>query len=721
MRFFNEKYIRTVFFISFLSFAVSLLHDFDESLGIVSLLKYRGLLSSPGEVVLVAMDETSEAELGVGNDLTRWRRYHAGLIRELHRQGVALVVFDLQFIRADPEVDSDLADAMREAGNVLASDCIQMFRRATEDFFGREECSESNKDSALSKNGGAGGELAEPLVALRRISANPQLQPALLGHAPFVLANDAEDATIRETWLYLDGLGEMPSLPVVAWAAYLDRMQGFEQSKPWDASYMDWLAELRRTCLAANGDRASQKVDQRLAGIVCGEESRFINFYGPPQTLRMESYSQVLQGKVADLRGKVVFVGKANRQYAAGKTDFFQTPLTDARTGKMAGVEIMATVFANLLEDRFIRTPLAHGAVYAGFALMLALLLSVLPAWTGYAATALFTVSYVLIALWLFARHAVWLPIMTPAFVMLPTAWLTSLVMARRELLIERRRMLAFVRRVFPQWAGTLPFAESGNRKATFAAMTHREIRGVCLATDIEGYTSLAAGRSAEQMWELLNAYYQVLGRPVGARGGAVADVTGDSMMAVWFELSESERHTAACLAALDMQAAVMQFNQTSGLEPIRTRIGLYVGEMILGGLESGQANHYRAIGDTVNTASRIQGINKFLGTQILACRELVDTTAIAYRAVGRFRVVGRAEPVDLAEIVAPEMGPIDGGFAVALSAFQRGDWQVAIEGFQSVLKRGTDGPANFYLALAQGYQNQPPIDWDGVVTLDAK
>jgi len=683
--------------------------------------RIRGNVPLSSKLLVVAMDETSEAELGVGNDLTRWRRYHAGLIRELHRQGAALVVFDLQFIRSDPEVDSDLADAMREAGNVLASDCVQMFRRGTEDFFGREECSESNKDSALSKTGGAGGELAEPLVALRRISANPQLQSALLGHAPFVLANDAEDATIRETWLYLDELGEMPSLPVVAWAAYLDRMQGFEQSKPRDASYMDWLAELRRTCLAANGDRVSQKVDQRLAGIVCGDESRFINFYGPPQTLRMESYSQVLQGKVGDLRDKVVFVGKANRQYAAGKTDFFQTPLTDARTGKMAGVEIMATVFANLLEDRFIRTPVAHGAVYAGLALVLALLLSVLPAWTGYAATALFAVSYVLTAVWLFARHAVWLPIMTPVFVMLPTAWLTSLVMARRELLIERRRMLAFVRRVFPQWAGALPLVEPGSRKVASATTTHREVRGVCLATDIEGYTALAAGRSAEQMWELLNAYYQVLGRPVGARGGAVADVTGDSMMAVWFELSESERHTAACLAALDMQAAVMQFNQTSGLEPIRTRIGLYVGEMILGGLESGQANHYRAIGDTVNTASRIQGINKFLGTQILACRELVDTTAIAYRAVGRFRVVGRAEPVDLAEIVAPEMGPIDGGFAVALSAFQRGDWQVAIEGFQSVLKRGTDGPANFYLALAQGYQNQPPIDWDGVVTLDAK
>ena len=77
--------------------------------------------------------------------------------------------------------------------------------------------------------------------------------------------------------------------------------------------------------------------------VICQEESHFLDFYGPPQTFRMESYSAVYQGKVTDLKDKVVFVGKANRSFSPGKTDYFPTPYTDTRSGKMAGVEIMAT------------------------------------------------------------------------------------------------------------------------------------------------------------------------------------------------------------------------------------------------------------------------------------------------------------------------------------------------------------------------------------------
>ncbi|MDP1615226.1 MAG: CHASE2 domain-containing protein, partial [Methylococcales bacterium] len=119
---------------------VDYLTGLETAVGLDALFKLRGTRPPPAEVVVVAMDEASETRLGVGQDLTRWRGFHAGLIKALQRQDAALIIFDLQFIVSHPEHDPAFAAAMREAGNVLLIDCVQKLRRGVEDFYGREEC-----------------------------------------------------------------------------------------------------------------------------------------------------------------------------------------------------------------------------------------------------------------------------------------------------------------------------------------------------------------------------------------------------------------------------------------------------------------------------------------------------------------------------------------------------------------------------------------------------
>lgn len=704
-----------------LSTLVDLAFDTESRLGLDTLFKIRGPQTPPDKVVIVAMDEASETRFGVGQDLTRWREFHAKLLDQLNREGASLIVFDLQFIVPNPSVDPMLADAMRAAGKVLINECVQKFRRGVEDFYGREECSDRNKMPAISREGEPTTSLSEQLVVMRKLSPTPAIARSALDSAPFYLINDSENDPIRESWTFYDALAEAPSLPVLAWFYYQQASSANPDQQPLSA----WLTAQRRACVN------SPKLDNLAKQLICDGDSRYLNYYGPPRTLRMESYADVYEGKVEDLQGKVIFVGRANRQFSPGKSDFFPTPYSDSRTGKMAGVEIMATQFANLLEDSFIEIPSPGWLVSSVFGLLIALLLVGFAGWPGIVLSLVFASAYAGSAVWLFVQHHWWLPVARPLFIQLPLSWLLSLAWSRYDLMCERGRILEFVSRVFPQWVGMLPAAPGQWTETANAgiARCEKDVSGLCLATDIEGYTTIAAQHSPREMWELLNTYYQVLGHPVVSHDGVIADVTGDAMMAVWFDAPANSQRRAACLAALEMAAAVASFNLSSSLAPLATRIGLHEGELTLGSLDAGTSSHYRAIGDTVNIASRIQGVNKYLGTRILASHSIAaNLDDIVSRPVGRFRVVGRAEPVTLMEIVEPkhcsDAQPNEAHriFADGLAAFQQGLWPEAIHLFKTALARdANDGPSRFYLQKALEFGELPPLEWDGVVVLDGK
>jgi len=709
---------------------IDYLTNLESTVGLNTLFGLRGARRPPADVVVVAMDEASETRLGVGQDLTRWRQFHAGLIRQLQRQGAALIVFDLQFIVPHPEVDAALAAAIKAAGNVLLTDCVQKFRHGTEDYYGREECSENYKEPAVRKEGSVGQPLSEQLVAMRKIPATPMLIQSVLDHAPFVLVNDAKDATVREIWTYYDALAETPSLPVVVWLNFLRRSGVL--SGGLDAPLSQGLTEQRRHCLNAKGHGAGKSaLEKRIVAVICGEDSRYLDYYGPPHTFRMESYSDVYEGKVSDLRDKVIFVGKANRLYASGKTDYFQTPFTDSRSGRMAGVEIMATQFANLSEGRFVESPLPPWLPQVAFGFLIGLILMRLTGFYGLLVSLLAGGAYASLVFGCFTRYSLWLPVAAPLLIQLPLSWLIALSWSRLDLLNERKRILDFVHQVFPQWLHFLP-ASPGQwypEKNAAQMSSERYVRALCLATDIEGYTAVAAQHSPREMWELLKSYYQVLGFPVTSHDGIIANIQGDEMMALWVDLcADSQRHSA-CLAALEIEQAVERFNQTSTVGRLPTRIGLHEGEIVLGSGESGGFRFYNPFGDTVNTASRIQGVNKYLGTKILASKAVADSlTQVVCRPVGKFRVEGRCEALELVEIIDKATDDNDPNdwihrkFAHGLRLFQQGNWAQAVLVFQNILnEHGNDNPSRYYLERAQAYQQQPPADWDGVVTLEQK
>jgi adenylate cyclase len=179
-----------------------------------------------------------------------------------------------------------------------------------------------------------------------------------------------------------------------------------------------------------------------------------------------------------------------------------------------------------------------------------------------------------------------------------------------------------------------------------------------------------------------------------------------------------------AAQAAREMQediGAMRRELEARGLPPIFMRIGIHTCPAIVGNLGAADRFNYTAVGDGVNLASRLEGVNKLFGTEILMSAETARGAGgeIALRRVGRVIVKGKTEPVD---ILTPESDEaIRLATARALDAYAQRNWDSAEAAWREVLaRRPLDGVARHYLdRIAAWREHPPPQGWDGGEALD--
>jgi adenylate cyclase len=170
-----------------------------------------------------------------------------------------------------------------------------------------------------------------------------------------------------------------------------------------------------------------------------------------------------------------------------------------------------------------------------------------------------------------------------------------------------------------------------------------------------------------------------------------------------------------------------------SNLPPLKVRIGLHTGDAVVGFMgfssASGGRFNYTMMGDAVNLGSRLEGVNKAFGTNII----LSDATArqcegeIETRELGALRVKGRMEPTPIYELLSltgdlePEKGQLRDRFEVGLQAYRERRFTDARGCFAECLKMDPkDGPSSWYISLCSDYEkNPPPEDWDGVHAME--
>jgi adenylate cyclase len=185
-----------------------------------------------------------------------------------------------------------------------------------------------------------------------------------------------------------------------------------------------------------------------------------------------------------------------------------------------------------------------------------------------------------------------------------------------------------------------------------------------------------------------------------------------------------------ACLAALGITKAVRQFNDSIKTIDLSTRISVHAGQIYLGNVGAGDHYKYGPTGDTVNTASRMDGLNKYLGTRILVSEEVLhEVDGFLTREAGRFKLKGKTHAVGVHELVCPlneceeRQKKACAIFVEALQVFKRRSWDEAQGKFQCCSETlGEDRLSSFYLTLCAHYKKNPPEEpWEGVIPMEEK
>ncbi|PDS81251.1 adenylate/guanylate cyclase domain-containing protein [Rhizobium sp. L43] len=183
------------------------------------------------------------------------------------------------------------------------------------------------------------------------------------------------------------------------------------------------------------------------------------------------------------------------------------------------------------------------------------------------------------------------------------------------------------------------------------------------LFTDIRDFTTISELNSPEDVVDTLSAYFELLNTIAERHGGTVVQYLGDSIFVMWNAPVPDAKHAEnGCRCALAMKAAIDGLNEENSRNSrpaLITRFGLHTGPAVVGSFGAISRQQYTAMGDTINVASRLEGLNKEFGTSILvsAAIHAAVGNSFAFRPLGRVQVKGRAEKVDLWELVGESGG----------------------------------------------------------------
>ena len=237
-----------------------------------------------------------------------------------------------------------------------------------------------------------------------------------------------------------------------------------------------------------------------------------------------------------------------------------------------------------------------------------------------------------------------------------------------------------------------------------------------------------------EDLAKVLHDFLNPMSKIVVKHGGTIDKFMGDAIMALYGAPSHYPDHARrACDTAIEMLETLRLLDQEwvgLGRPSLKIGVGINSGPVAVGNMGSDTLFDYTAIGDNVNLASRLEGLNKFYGTEILVAGATVSDLGqgFYFREVDLVRVKGKKHPIAIYEILGE--GEPEGKLArrlelhrEALALFRAGRFKESLEAFQEIHDLSPDDPlCGHYLQLAEKYVENPPgPDWDGVTTMESK
>lgn len=646
-------------------------------------------------VTLVLMDDGSAEELG--RQKNNWsRRQTAQALNNLCTAGATAIGIDMVFMSpgADPEEDRILAQAMAGCSNIVLA----------------------RISSSLSGNS------RDPL---------PLFQEAMIGDG-FIDAPLDKDGVLRRLRflnakpLADESLQLFPSFALETVRVFLNLDYAFDFSDPHSFQL---------------GSPSGRHIDLPYPDLL-------INYRGDKATFPTISYAEVVRGDFPKelVDGKIVLLGSA----LATEKDRYATPLSGTSRQRETFQDTFASVSREtqddmefgvicqahgietiLTRDFISRVPATTIILLIIFLALLGLIfyLPTLASGLEYGLVLILLAAVAVSSHLLFIKTSIWLEY-APLLMIIMGQFITGTIMIKSM----ARKKASLITSLFGKYVSADVVKElvDGDIRTTLEGQP-RDLS--ILFSDIRGFTTIAEDLGARGTSRLLNYFFDALIPLVFQEKGTVDKLMGDAIMAFFgAPLAVANHQQRAAESALTMITTLEKLkkkNEVPGIDRLNIGIGLNCGMVTVGNLGCSQFMDYTIIGDPVNLASRLEGLNKVYGTNIIISQFMANKLRGRYqlRELDLVKVKGKNEPIAIYELMARQAEATERQkkmatlFDQALHLYRSQQWQEAKGHLNNILDMdGEDGPARLYLARIEAYcKEPPPQDWQGVTVFTSK
>ena len=721
--------LAALFYLSFAGNKPKLLAAFDNRL-IDAMFSWRGPLDCTGRIVIVDIDDRSLQELG------QWpwpRNLLAELAAKINDGGAESLGFDMVFPEKDrtspseqlkrfsalfpdfftddkireiqqrPELNNDLilGDILAQTPSVLG----YAFRFMDD---GMKNSSQQPFPSAVIKT--------DPVTPFKRINFMHSYRAivsiedvAMADSEGFFNVFPDDSGTVRQAPLFIS----QDDIPYPSLALEVVRV-GFREKE-----------------LVIHVDSRVRQGRQDIIGVsVAGrpiptddQGQVTINFRGPSHTFTYISAVDIIRDeKISLLQDKFVMIGTSAKALA----DLRATPFA----GVFPGIEIQATIVDNILagdplvHDTYSEIGMTFTLVIIG-GIFLTILLAFSTPLAGGLGGILLIMTIITGNYYFFFLHNRVLGLTYPLF----SNFVIFLVVTLFNYFFEGRKK-RFLHNAFAHYVPPAVVDKIVQSPSDLALTGEVKIMTVFFS-DIRDFTSISEQLDPDQLSTLMNEYLTIMSDIVLANNGTVDKFIGDAIMAMWGAPLNDEEHAVNAMRASLRMVATLKELQVSwkkrNLPVIDIGIGLNSGEMRVGNFGSTQRFDYTVIGDNVNLASRLEGLNKTYGTNVLisaTTRKELGEKFIC-RPIDIVRVKGKEKPVKIYEPLAESGGETSVENDLFEQAFHHYQARRFVEAKTILTRLQRESPSrlyDLYLQRVTGFiASPPPPDWDGVCTFKTK
>ncbi len=569
------------------------------------------------DIIILAIDEVSIEEF----DTWPWpRNFHGNIVKQLKEYGAKVVAFDVIFnkLSREPDKDKIFADEIKKAGNVVLGSML------TGGVYSKVSSSSNNVEEAVS------------------ITAPDPYEEMLSGKVNYGLVNFHRDLdkSVRVGQLVHPLNDLMPTTQSI--------------NNEWEPTFALQILKLYNPAKA-------KEIQEKY-----WNQQFLLNFAGPAHTYKTISYSNVAKGIMLEkdakdyhevFKDKIVLIGST----AELLHDTISTPFPYTESGQtqlMPGVEVHATTIDTVLNgiEYYKASPETNAIVIILMGLIATALFIYLNPFLGLVSLTGLSLVYSVLNVYLFIKNRYWLDWAAPIAVLM---FVFAGIYSYRFLIEEREKRR--VRNVFKRYMSPALVEEAlkNPEKVPSLDICTKKFISV-LFSDIAGFTTMSEKFPPEEVKRVLDEYLTAMTDIVFSNNGVLDKYIGDAVMAIYGNVGSTDPADDAfrvVKTAFEMQEKMKELRQkwvAEGSIAMQIRIGIHSGEALVGNFGSPLKMDYTVIGDTVNTAARLEGLNKDFGTTVMISQSTYEliTTKVDVRSLGPAPVKGKSEAIHVYEVL---------------------------------------------------------------------